>query len=156
PLQPRHRRGRWLAPRGSSRRGGRRSRAGLPRATPPRSRLGSSSSRALPARSMQDSLPRPCPLPRPASPRASSRRSGHGEPVPLPLVPFSFRPRAVPLEPRAVAALGQAAVSLADRLLALHDEALEKLSGVAGRALLIAIGEPNMLPWADGVLYLGR
>jgi len=76
--------------------------------------------------------------------------------VNTPLVPFAFRPRAVPLEPRAVAAHGPVAAALADRLLAMDDEALAKLSGVAGRALLIVLGEPVALPWVDGVLYLGR
>lgn len=63
--------------------------------------------------------------------------------------------RAEPLAPRAVAGRGPIARALARRLLALDDERLGALRGVAGKDLLVAIGEPDALPWIDGVVYLG-
>jgi hypothetical protein len=75
---------------------------------------------------------------------------------PEPTLPFTFRPRAEPLAPLAVAARGPAAAALAARLLARDDAALARLSGVAGPSLLIALGPEGALPWVNGVLYLGR
>jgi hypothetical protein len=69
---------------------------------------------------------------------------------------LQWRPRAEPLAPSAAAAWGPAAVALARRVLARDDEALARLSGVAGEEVLVLLGEPEALPWADGVLYLGR
>jgi hypothetical protein len=68
----------------------------------------------------------------------------------------SWAPRDEPLAPRAVAAAGPAARTLARRLLAEPDEALGALRGVAGEDVLVLLGEAEALPWADGVLYLGR
>jgi hypothetical protein len=65
-----------------------------------------------------------------------------------------WRPRAVPLAPLAVVAVGARARSLAERLLGDSDEILSGLRGVAGPGCVIAMGEG--LPWVDGVLYLGR
>jgi hypothetical protein len=45
---------------------------------------------------------------------------------------------------------------LAARLLSRPDEELAALRGVAGPDLLIALGSGENLPWADGVIYLGR
>ena len=65
-----------------------------------------------------------------------------------------WRPRASPLTPVAVAARGDVARALARRLLALDDDALSALRGVAGADVLLVAGTD--LPWVDGVLYLGR
>jgi hypothetical protein len=65
-------------------------------------------------------------------------------------------PREPPLEPTAVAARGAAARALAARLLEEPDEALSTLRGVAGPDLILLIGETDSLPWADGVVYLGK
>ena len=42
------------------------------------------------------------------------------------------------------------------RLLAMEDEQLTRLTGVAGPDLLLAMGDVPDLPWVDGVKYLGR
>lgn len=65
-----------------------------------------------------------------------------------------WEPRAVPLEPVAVAAVGPAARALARRLLLRPAEVVERLSGVTGPDLLLLLGEE--LPWTDGAVYLGR
>lgn len=70
-------------------------------------------------------------------------------------IPVRFRPRAVPLAPRAVTAHGEAARALGRRLLALPDAALARLEGVAGDGLLVVAGAEAELPWVDGALYLG-
>lgn len=71
-------------------------------------------------------------------------------------LPVAFRPRAGPLAPLAVAARGEAAAAIAERLLARDDAALAKLSGVTAAGVILIAGEAEALPWADGVLYLGR
>jgi hypothetical protein len=71
-------------------------------------------------------------------------------------IAVEWRPRPEPLEPVAVAARGEAARAVARRLLARPDEALGKVAGVAGDGVLVLIGEAAALPWADGVVYLGR
>lgn len=76
----------------------------------------------------------------------------------------AWTPRDAPLVARAVAAVGAAARSLADRLAALDDAALGALAAVAGRGpagdpgreVVVVLGEPAALPWVDGVVYLGR
>jgi hypothetical protein len=73
-----------------------------------------------------------------------------------PQIQTRWRARATALAPLAVAACGAAAVAFAHRLLALDDESLAKLKGVAGARLLIALGEEELLVWVDGVTYLGR
>jgi MoxR-vWA-beta-propeller ternary system protein len=70
------------------------------------------------------------------------------------LLPLRWRVREPPLEAAAAAATGEAARALAERLLALPDERLAALSGVAGAEVLVVTGED--LPWVDGVQYLGR
>jgi hypothetical protein len=69
---------------------------------------------------------------------------------------ISWQTRCLPLTACAVAARGEAARELARRTLARDDEELAKLNGVAGEGLLILFSEANVLPWADGALYLGR
>lgn len=65
-------------------------------------------------------------------------------------------PRAQPLEPVAVAAAGDAARKLAERLWAGTDERLDALSGVASPDWMVLLGDAASLPWVDGVTYLGR
>jgi len=72
------------------------------------------------------------------------------------LLPVSWRPRPVPLDPVGVAARGEAAKRLAQRLLARSDEALARLSGVASPDLVVLLGEASALPWVEGATYLGR
>lgn len=71
-------------------------------------------------------------------------------------ISVAWRPRTTPLDPIGVAARGEAARSLARRLLAREDEALARLSGVAAPELLVVLGESADLPWVDGAVYLGR
>jgi hypothetical protein len=72
-----------------------------------------------------------------------------------PLFAINWTPRKVPLPPEGVAARGDVALRLAQRLLQLTDETLGKLLGVAGEKLLVITGAPDLLPWVDGVQYLG-
>jgi hypothetical protein len=72
------------------------------------------------------------------------------------LLPVSWLPREIPLTPRAVAAGGASAYALARRLLGRSDEALLRLSGVAGEGLIVVLGPAEELPWVDGVSYLGQ
>jgi hypothetical protein len=67
-----------------------------------------------------------------------------------------WRARATALAPIAVAARDDVAIAFALRLLALDDESLAKLKGVAGQRLLIALGDEELLLWVNGVTYLGR
>jgi hypothetical protein len=71
-------------------------------------------------------------------------------------IPVAWLPRPISLEPVGVAARGEAARALAARLLSRPDEELASLRGVAGPDVLIALGSGANLPWADGVVYLGR
>ena len=71
-------------------------------------------------------------------------------------MPLTWELRAVPLEPAAVVARGEAARALARRLLLRDDEALGRLTGVVGAGVLALVGEAEALPWADGALYLAR
>src|SRR5690349_19443083 len=71
-------------------------------------------------------------------------------------VPITFLPRAEILEPVAVAGAGPVARALARRLLRYDDDRLRRCSGIASTDILIALGEPDQLPWVDGVSYLGR
>ena len=68
----------------------------------------------------------------------------------------TFAPRADSLEPAAVIGTGPVARALARRLLRRPDDALAALRGVAGDSLIALMGDADALPWADGVVYLGR
>jgi len=68
---------------------------------------------------------------------------------------IAWAPREFPLTPAAMAARGEASVRLARRLRRLDDETLLQLHGVAGKQLIVLQGEPSLLPWVDGVQYLG-
>jgi hypothetical protein len=73
-----------------------------------------------------------------------------------PQIQTRWRAREWPLAPIAVAAHGEVAIAFAHRLLALEDESLATLKGVAGEGLLILLGDEESLIWVDGVTYLGR
>lgn len=62
-------------------------------------------------------------------------------------------PRPVPLPASGVAAIGDVARRLAERVL---EGPLDGLSGVAGPGVLVLLGERDSLPWVDGVVYIGR
>jgi len=66
-----------------------------------------------------------------------------------------WTPRDCPLLPVAVAGQGETSLRLARRLLQLDDESLGQLEGVAGRQLIVVQGRSDVLPWVDGVQYLG-
>ncbi|MCU0699036.1 MAG: hypothetical protein MUC96_21235 [Myxococcaceae bacterium] len=68
----------------------------------------------------------------------------------------TLRPRAVPLEPKAVVALGAVAPVLARRLAGGPVERLASLSFVRTPELLLAVGPADALPWVPGVIYLGH
>lgn len=70
--------------------------------------------------------------------------------------PPPVHPLPQPLRPSLALAEGAAAARLARRLLALTDEALARLSGVAAPGLLAVLGAEEDLPWVDGIRYLGR
>ena len=69
---------------------------------------------------------------------------------------LAVQPRSAPLAPLAVVAEGEAARRLALRVLTCPDGTMARLSGVAGRGLLVLLGAEADLPWVDGVRYLGR
>jgi hypothetical protein len=71
------------------------------------------------------------------------------------LIEVAWRPRLIPLPPVGAVAQGSAAIKLAHRLLQAPDE-LPKFKGVSAPGLLVILGEETLLPWVDGVSYLGR
>ncbi|HZS05963.1 MAG TPA: hypothetical protein VFD58_14085 [Blastocatellia bacterium] len=71
-------------------------------------------------------------------------------------VQVRWQSRREPLRPLGLAAHGNVARQLAQRLMKLSDETLVQLRGVAAPGLLVIIGEEKALPWVDGVIYLGR
>ena len=73
------------------------------------------------------------------------------------LSPFKIRwtPRDYPLKPLAVAGQGATSLRVARRLLQLDDEFLGQLEGVAGRQVIVVQGRSDLLPWVDGIQYLG-
>jgi hypothetical protein len=66
-----------------------------------------------------------------------------------------WTPRDCPLMPVAVGGQGETSLRLARRLLQLEDEFLGQLEGVAGRQVIVVQGRSDLLPWVDGVQYLG-
>src|SRR5207253_1294046 len=93
------------------------------------------------------------------APRAEDEHRGdHGRPVTF--EPTEWRIRSTPLRPRAVLAEGDSARALIQNLEKRSDEDLARLRGVRavpGLPLaLLLVGESEDLPWADGVIYLGR
>jgi hypothetical protein len=79
-------------------------------------------------------------------------------------IPVAWRTRAEPLAAVAAAALDGCARELAASLRLRDDAALGRLRGVARSAppespaeeVIVVLGEPNDLPWVDGITYLGR
>jgi len=59
------------------------------------------------------------------------------------------------LSPLAVAGQGEVSLRLGRRLLQMDDETLGQLHGVAGKQLIVVQGKSDLLPWAEGVQYLG-
>lgn len=66
-----------------------------------------------------------------------------------------WSPRDCALSPLAVAGQGEVSLRLARRLLQMDDETLGQLQGVAGRQLIVVQGKSDLLPWVEGVQYLG-
>jgi hypothetical protein len=64
--------------------------------------------------------------------------------------------RTAPLEACAVVGIGGAGRALAHAALRRDDAALGELAGVHGESLVAFVGAAEALPWADGVVYLGR
>jgi hypothetical protein len=71
-------------------------------------------------------------------------------------VNVTFVPRADSLDPVAVIGAGPVSRALAERLLRLPDTRLAALRGVAGDGVIALSGDAAVLPWVDGVVYLGR
>lgn len=69
--------------------------------------------------------------------------------------PIIWKPRDSSLLPVAVAAQGDAAFRLAQRLLQFDDESLARFEGVSGKQLIVVRGPTDLLPWTHGVQYLG-
>ena len=69
---------------------------------------------------------------------------------------IEWTPREIPLTPTACAGIGEAGIRLARRLLRLSDAELAQYQGGAGSGVLIVVGDADILPWTDGILYLGR
>ncbi len=75
----------------------------------------------------------------------------HGET----LIEVTWRPRFTPLVPVGAVAQGSAATRLAHRLLQAPDD-LPRFKGVSAPGLLVILGEEELLPWVNEVIYLGR
>lgn len=71
-------------------------------------------------------------------------------------VAIDLVPRADGLEPAGVVGLGSVACALAERLLRLDDQQLQRLRGASGDDLLVVLGDPSALPWVDGCIYVGH
>ncbi len=65
-------------------------------------------------------------------------------------------PRRVPLAIECAFASGDAALRLARRLQSLDVDARGHLHGVCGDGFLVVLGSAGLLPWCDGIRYLGR
>ena len=74
----------------------------------------------------------------------------------LPSLNLAWLPRDRPLSPCAVAAQGEPARRLAQRLLEYDEPDLAQMQGVAAGDMLLIRGESSALPWAEGVVYLGQ
>jgi hypothetical protein len=69
---------------------------------------------------------------------------------------INWRRREPPLAPCAALARGEAALHLVRRMLGANDEQLGSWRGVAGRNIIVVLGEESTLPWVEEVLYLGQ
>lgn len=70
--------------------------------------------------------------------------------------PITFAKRTAPLAPECVVAVGPCALLLAARVLERDDPSLSALEGLAADDAILFFGEASVLPWVDGVSYLGR
>jgi hypothetical protein len=70
--------------------------------------------------------------------------------------PVAFRARPRPLTPIALYAEGAVARRVLERLAHERRERLGALQCVATRRCVVLLGPEPELPWADGVIYLGR
>lgn len=70
-------------------------------------------------------------------------------------LPLRWIPRREPLAAAAIAARGEVATELAERLVDRPDASLAALRGVAGIAWVVVLGAEVDLPWVDGVVLLG-
>ncbi|MBX9667756.1 MAG: hypothetical protein K2X93_09070 [Candidatus Obscuribacterales bacterium] len=72
-------------------------------------------------------------------------------------VDLSWGFRDLPLIPQAVVAVGSGlSRALVKKLLKREQNELRKLQCVAGKELLLVLGDESNLPWLDGVVYLGQ
>jgi hypothetical protein len=67
-----------------------------------------------------------------------------------------WRSRREPLTACGGLAFGAVARRLAERILRAEDPVLASLRGLAGTGVLLVLGDADLLPWADGIEYLGR
>ena len=72
------------------------------------------------------------------------------------LLEIKWQNRLDALEPLAVIAFDRAAIRLREKLLSLEDEKLSILQGIFAENLLFVAGANDILPWVDGVIYLGK
>lgn len=72
------------------------------------------------------------------------------------LLKIEWQTRFDALEPQAVIGFDGAARRLKNRLLTLDDPSLARLQGVWSENLLLVAGERDVLPWAEGVVYLSK
>jgi hypothetical protein len=82
-------------------------------------------------------------------------RSAAASLTPARQLKITWSPRDCALLPAAVAGQGEISLRLARRLLQMDDETLGQLEGVAGEQLIIVQGKSDLLPWVEGVQYLG-
>lgn len=69
---------------------------------------------------------------------------------------IEWRNRSDVLEPSAIIAFDDAAISLAEKLLFLEDESLQALQGVGAKKMILLAGSGEVLPWVNGAVYLGK
>jgi hypothetical protein len=72
------------------------------------------------------------------------------------LIAVTWHPRETPLPAVAAVAVGSHSQALARRLLEYTEERLAALRGAATADAIVVLGPEDHLPWADGVVYLGR
>ncbi len=69
--------------------------------------------------------------------------------------PLNWTPRSEPLTPIAVAASGDTARLLVERMLNDNPDRFARMRGLALRDTVVFTGNPDDLPWVPGVEYLG-
>jgi hypothetical protein len=69
---------------------------------------------------------------------------------------INWETRAQPLTPVGAGARGRSAIALGLRLLKYSDDELAQLKGVVGEETMVVLGATELLPWVDGIVYLGR